>query len=322
MENGPDRFNKSNARFVESRPMNIFVLRLPAIPGWLFIIGLTIAVICSTALAFAGDIGEKLQDSVAADQWRRLDKASNIFQEIDLLEILGKDLNERPAVLDRLHKMWATYDVLRRPLIGYLMCQFGDLSAVESVSKEFFAGEYRRMRRELEPDGSAATSNATDAAYRVLLLYGTAEDRQRLVGFLKPADDPFQRGANLCEILPGLSSTKDGPGLPVGYPKERFPLEIAIACLDYTTRTATVVFAPGGSAESKVEPRAGNQQKGSVTVYGAVNSYIRRGCDDAAQAVQNITGLDFGHHDGDPIPQRDKAIESIKKWWIESHPGK
>ena len=88
MENGPDRFNKSNARFVESRPMNIFVLRLPAIPGWLFIIGLTIAVICSTALTFAGDIGEKLQDSVAADQWRRLDKASNIFQEIDLLEIL------------------------------------------------------------------------------------------------------------------------------------------------------------------------------------------------------------------------------------------
>jgi hypothetical protein len=291
------------------------------IPKWLLFLGAAILTICSTTLMFAGAAGNELQDLIAAEQWHKLAQATNIFQEIDLLERLGQDLNERPAVLDRLRNMGAKYHPLRRPLIAYLMCQFGDSSEVESVSKAFFAGEYYRGQS-LEPDGYAATSNATDAAYRVLILYGTQEAREKLLEFFKLADDPFHKAGNLCDILLGLSSTKHGPGLPIGYLKELFPLELAIACLDYTKKSGTVISAPGGKVVSQIGQRIGNQQQGSLTVYGAVSSYTRRGCDDAAQAVQNISGRDFGHRSDDPVSQRDKAIEAIKKWWDESHAGK
>ncbi len=47
--------------------------------------------------------------------------------------------------------MWAKYDVLRRPEIAYLMCQFGDRRGVEAVTRAFFADNYDTGRR-LEPD--------------------------------------------------------------------------------------------------------------------------------------------------------------------------
>jgi len=261
---------------------------------------------------------EEVQNSSSSSQqWRELAKAPDFFYEMTLLQGLGQDSHQRAAVLSRLHRMWATYDVLRRAEIAYLMCQLGDRSGVEPVAKALFAGDYD-TGRELKPDGAAAGANATDDAFRMLILYGTPQHRQRLLAFFKHADDPLRKRDELCEILLGLSSTSNGPGLPAGYPKEQFPFELVIACLDYTEDVGTIVTAPGGTVESQME-RDHDSVTGSVTVHGAVGVYEQRGCDYAAQTIQNLTGRDFGHRVSDPVSQRDKAVEAIKKWWSESH---
>jgi len=254
---------------------------------------------------------EETQNSAAAQQWRELAKASNFFDKMSLLQSLGQDLHERAAVLSRLHKMWASYDALRRPEIAYLMCQLGDRSGVEAVGRAFFAGDYE-TGRELEPDGAAAGANATDAAFRMLILYGTPQ-HQQLLAFLRLSDDPLRKRDDLCANLLGLSSTNNGPGLPVGYPREQFPFELVISCLDYTEEVGTIVSAPGGTVHSQ-----GGSQQGSITVSGTVGVYPQRGCDYAAQTIQDLTSRDFGHRVSDSISQRDKAIKAIKKSWIES----
>jgi len=209
--------------------------------------------------------------------------------------------------------MWAKYDVLRGPEIAYLMCQFGDRSGVEAVTRAFFADNYDTGRR-LEPDGAAAGTNATDDAFRMLILYGTLQHHQKLLGFLRLSDDPLRKRDSLCANLLGLSSIDKGSGLPVGYPREQFPFELAIACLDYTEEVGTIVAAPGGTADVQA-----SSQQGSITVSGTVGVYPQRGCDYAAQTIQNLTLQDFGHRVSDSISQRDKAIKAIKKWWTESH---
>ena len=224
----------------QGNPMKIFSRRHSEVSLWLFLIGPPVLIIFSTIFMFAGVTGSDLRNSIAAEQWNKLAQTTDFFQEMDMLESLGQDMNERPAALDRLRRMLATYDPFRRPLIAYLMCQWGDSSGVDSVSRAFFAGDYYKGHLP-EPDGYAASSNAIDAAYRVLILYGTQDDWKRLTEFLKPADDPLRKGGHLCDILLGLSSIKQGPGLPVGYLKERFPLELAIACLDYTKETGIVM---------------------------------------------------------------------------------
>jgi hypothetical protein len=253
------------------------------------------------------------QNSSATQEWRELTKAPDFFQEMSLLESLGQNLSERPAVLKRLHSMWATYDVLRQPAIAYLMCQLGDRSGVESVAKAFFAGDYD-TGRELDPDGAAAGANATDAALRLVILYGTRQERLRLATFFKLSEDPLSKRADLCGALLGLSSMEHGPGLPREYPKEKFPLDLAVACLDYTEEVDTIVSAPGGRVVSHVD-----SNQGSITVDGATGSYTVRGCDEGAQTIQNLSGRDFGHHLNDPVSQRNRAIRSIKEWWVASH---
>src|SRR6266436_3362468 len=146
---------------------------------------------------------EETQNSAAAQQWREVASAPDFFHEMALLQSLGQDLHERAAVLSRLHKMWATHDVLRRPAIAYLMCQLGDRSGVEAVAKAFFAGDYD-TGRELEPDGAAAGANATDQAFRTLILYGTRQHHRRLLAFLRLSDDPLRKRDNLCENLLAL----------------------------------------------------------------------------------------------------------------------
>jgi hypothetical protein len=257
--------------------------------------------------------GVQAQKSLAAQQWHEVASAPDFFHEMAALQRLGQDSHEQVAVLARLHKMWDTYDVLRRPEIAYLMCQLGDGSGVGPVARALFAGDYD-TGRELEPDGGAAGANASDDAFRLLILYGTPQHHQRLLAFFKLSDDPLRKRDELCEILLGLSSTKNGPGLPVGYPKEQFPLGLAVACLDYTEEVGTIVSAPGGSVEWEHD-----SQHGSVTVHGAVASYTVRGCDDAAQTIQNLTSRNFGHRVSDSISQRDRAIKAIKTWWVESH---
>ncbi len=260
--------------------------------------------------------GEETQNSAATQHWRELASAADFFHEMALLQSLGQDLHERAAVLSRLHKMWTTYDVLRRPQIAYLMCQLGDRSGVEAVAKAFFAGNYDTGRR-LEPDGAAAGANATDEAFRMLILYGAPQHHRRLLAFLRLSDDPLRKRDNLCESLLGLSSIDNGPGLPVGYPREQFPLRLAIACLDYTEEVGTIVSAPGSTVHSQMGPRQGSTQQGSITASGVAGVYTQRGCDYAAQTIQNLTSRDFGHSISDSISQRDKAIEAIKKWWTE-----
>jgi len=276
-----------------------------------FVVTVILSVWLISILATAQQSGT--HSSSATQEWRELTKASDFFQEMSLLQSLGQNLNERPAVLTRLRSMWSTYDVLRRPAIAYLMCQFGDRSGVEPVGKAFFAGEYDTAR-ELEPDGAAAGANATDEAFRLLILYGTRQHHRRLLAFLRLSDDPLRKRDNLCENLLALSSINNGPGLPVGYPREQFPLELPVACLDYTEEVGTIVSAPGGHVVSQV-----GSNQGSITVYGATGSYTVRGCDEAAQTIQNFTGRDFGHHLNDPVSQRDSAISSIKEWWVASH---
>src|SRR5260370_15718223 len=126
--------------------------------------------------------GEETQNS-AAQQWRELANAPNFFREMSLLQSLGQNLHERAAVLSRLHKMWASYDALRRPEIAYLMCQLGDRSGVEAVAKAFFADDYD-TGRQLEPDGGAAAANATHAAFRMLVLSATTQPHPKLLAFL------------------------------------------------------------------------------------------------------------------------------------------
>jgi hypothetical protein len=281
-------------------------------------VALLAPIIVGPFVAASVTIREEAQNSAPAQQWRELAKAPDFFHEMALLQSLGQDSHQKPAVLARLHTMWTTYDVLRRPEIAYLMCQLGDRSGVEPVARALFAGDYD-TGRELEPDGGAAGANATDAAFRMLILYGTPRHRQRLLAFFKLSDDPLRKRDEVCEILVGLSSTKNGPGLPFGYPKEQFPLEIAIACLDYTEEVGTIVDAPGGSVQSQVGRRKGSIQEGSTTVTGTVGVYEQRGCDEAAQAIQNLTSRDFGHRVSDPVTERDKAIKAIRKWWVESH---
>jgi hypothetical protein len=275
-------------------------------------------IVSSPILMFAMATGGETQNPAAAQQWRDLVKSPDFFHEMSLLQSLGQDLHERDAVLSRLHRMWATYDDLRRPEIAYLMCQLGDRSGVEEVARAFFAGEYD-TGRELEPDGSAAGDNATDGAFRMLILYGTLPHHQKLLAFLKLSEDPLRKGGNLCEILLGLSSSKEGPGLPVGYPREQFPFELVIGCLDYKKKVGTIVFAPGGSVESHMDARqpGSTTASGSMTVQGATGVYEQRGCDYAAQTIQNLTSRDFGHHSSDSLSQRDRAIKTIKKWWNE-----
>lgn len=198
------------------------------------------------------------------------------------------------------------------------MCQLGDRSGVEAVAKAFFAGEYD-TGRELEPDGGAAGVNATDDAFRILILYGTAQHRRKLVAFLRLSDDPLRKRDSLCENLLGLSSIDNGPGLPIGYPRDQFPLELAIACLDYTEEVGTIISAPGGTAHSQIGARQGSIQEGSIAVSGVTGVYTQRGCDYGAQTIQNLTSRDFGHRVTDSTSQRDHAIKAIKKWWTESH---
>ena len=262
--------------------------------------------------------GAEAQNLTEALQWREVASAPDFFHEMALLQSLGQDLHERAAVLSKLHKMWVRYDVLRRPQIAYLMCQLGDRSGVEAVAKAFFAGDYDTGRG-LEPDGAAAGANATDNAFRMLILYGTPQHHQRLLAFLKLSDDPLRKRDNLCEALLGLSSINNGPGLPVGYPREQFPLELAIACLDYTEEVGTIVSAPGRTAHWQMGARQGSIQEGSITVSGVTGVYTQRGCDYGAQTIQNLTSRDFGHRVTDSISQRDQAIKAIKKWWTESH---
>lgn len=263
--------------------------------------------------------GADAQNSAAAQQWREVASASDFFHQMSLLQSLGQDLHERAAVLSTLHKMWETYDALRRPEIAYLMCQLGDRSGIEEVARAFFAGDYD-VDRELEPDGDAAGANATDSAYRMLILYGTPQDHQRLLAFLKLSNDPLRKGNNVCEILLGLSSTNEGPGLPVGYSREKFPLELAVTCLDYTEEAGTqIITAPGATVRSQVSPRQGSIQEGSITISEVAGVYPQRRCDYAAQAIQNLTSRDFGHRVSESMSQRDIAIKAIKKWWVESH---
>jgi hypothetical protein len=278
---------------------------------------LTIRSVFLLTACLALTTGAEAQKSAAAHQWREVASAPDFFHEIALLQSLGQDLHERAAVLTRLHKMWTEYDVLRRPEIAYLMCQLGDRSGVEAVAKAFFAGDYDTGRK-LEPDGVAAGANATDNAFRMLTLYGTPQHRQKLLGFLRLSDDPLRKRDSLCETLLGLSSIDNGPGLPVGYPKEHFPLELAIACLDYTEEVGTIVSAPGGTVHSQMGARQGSIQEGSITVSGVTGVYTQRGCDYGAQTIQNLTSRDFGHRVTDSISQRDQAIKAIKKWWTES----
>lgn len=263
-------------------------------------------------------IGAEAQKSAAAQQWREVASAPDFFHEMALLQSLGQDLHERAAVLSKLHDMWAKYDVLRRPEIAYLMCQLGDRTGVEAVAKAFFAGDYD-TGRELEPDGAAAGANATDNAFRVLILYGTPQHHQKLLALLRLSDDPLRKRDSLCQNLLGLSSVDNGPGLPVGYPRERFPLELAIACLDYKEEVGTIVSAPGGTVHSQIDVRQGSTQQGSIAVSGVTGVYTQRGSDYGAQTIQNLTSHDFGHRVTDSISQRDKAIRAIKKWWTESH---
>src|SRR5260370_34007253 len=103
----------------------------------------------------------------AAQQWRELGNAPGFFHEMSLLQSLGQDLHERAAVLSRPHKMWASYDALRRPEIAYLMCQLGDPSGVEAVAKAFFADDYDTGRR-LEPDGGGPGAQATPDPFPLL----------------------------------------------------------------------------------------------------------------------------------------------------------
>jgi hypothetical protein len=157
----------------------------------------------------------------------------------------------------------------------------------------------------------------------MLILYGTAQHRQKLLAFLRlpRSQDPLFKAGGLCEVLLGLSSANEGGGLPVGYPKEQFPLELAVGCLDYTEEVGTIVSAPGGTAQSEMGERHGTTQEGSITITNVSGIYAERGCDYGAQTVQNITSRDFGHRVSDPITLRDKAITAIKKWWIESRPA-
>jgi hypothetical protein len=262
--------------------------------------------------------GAEAQKSAPAKQWREVASAPDFFHEMALLQSLGQDLHERAAVLSRLHKMWAEYDVLRRPEIAYLMCQLGDRSEVEAVAKAFFAGDYD-TGRELEPDGAAAGANANDNAFRMLMLYGTPRHHQKLVAFLRLSNDPLRKRDDLCANALGLSSVNNGPGLPTGYPREQFPLELPIACLDYMEEVGTIVSAPGGTVHSQMGARQGSIQEGSMTVSGVTAVYTQRGCDYGAQTIQNITSRDLGHRVSDSISQRDEAIKAIKKWWTESH---
>jgi hypothetical protein len=282
---------------------------------WAFLLTAYLVLVPTTRPVIAG---EETQNSVAAQQWRELANAPHFFDQMLLLQSLGQDLHERAAVLSRLHTMWNTYDTLRRPEIAYLMCQLGDRSGVEQVAKAFFAGDYE-VDRQLDPDGDAAGANATDDAFRMLILYGTPQHHERLLAFFSLSDDPLRKRGGLCDALLGLSSIDHGPGLPVGYPREQFPLELAIACLDYTEEVGTTISAPGGTVHTQIGPRQGAVQEGSITIPGVVGEYSERGCDYAAQTIQNLTSRDFGHRVNDSISQRDKAIEAIKKWWVESH---
>jgi hypothetical protein len=134
--------------------------------------------------------GAKTQNSTATQQWREVASTPDFFHEMALLQSLGQDLHERAAVLSRLHKMWATYDVLRRPAIAYLMCQLRDRSGVEAVAKAFFACDYD-TGRELGPDGAAAGANATDQGFRTLILYGTRQHHSPVP--YRPSEDYWKR---------------------------------------------------------------------------------------------------------------------------------
>jgi len=197
--------------------------------------------------------------------------------------------------------MWAKYDVLRRPEIAYLMCQFGDRSGVEAVTRAFFADNYDTGRR-LEPDGAAAGTNATDDAFRILILYGTLQHHQKLLGFLRLSDDPLRKRDSLCANLLGLSSIDKGPGLPVGYPREQFPFELAIACLDYTEEVGTIVAAPGGTADVQA-----SSQQGSITVSGTVGVYPQRGC-------EHRTGLEPTSSGNTDSPIAQNAEVTCQHW--------
>jgi hypothetical protein len=216
-----------------------------------------------------------------------------IYEELSELESVAFEHGQTNVALDRLRVLWRERDLLRRPLIADLMCQLGDRRLVSEVADAFFAGEYN-TGRSIQPDGSAAGANATDAAFRTLILYGTPQHHQKLVQFLSLREDPLRKGGELCGVLLGLSSTNEGRGLPIGYSKHQFPLDLPIRCLDYTQQVGTVVYAADGSWHPE------------------------RGCDRAAQTVQNITGRDFGHSKKAPVQQRDRAIDAMRKWWATS----
>jgi hypothetical protein len=226
---------------------------------------------------------------------RGAEARDHIHQELSELEMLAFKGHQTNAVLEKLRVMWHERDVLRRPLVAYLMCQLGDRSRIPEVAECFFAGEYY-TGRPIEPDGAAAGGNAEVVSLRMLILYGAPNHHERLLQCLALAEDPLGKGGRLCGALLGLSSTNEGPGLPVAYPRQRFPLSLVVHCLDYTQQVTTIVYASDGTW------------------------HPQRGCDYAAQTVQNITGQDFGHSKRSPVQERDKAIDAIRRWWAGSRP--
>lgn len=100
----------------------------------------------------------------------------------------------------------------------------------------------------------------------------------------------------------------------------QFTLDLVVGCLDYTDEVETLVSAPGGTVNTQMDSRQGSSQQGSMTVSGVTGIYEQQGCDEAAQAIQNLTSRDFGHRVTDSISERDKAIKAIRTWWAATHP--
>jgi len=222
--------------------------------------------------------------------------ADNVAQELTELETLAFHRHQTRATLEKLRVMWLERDPLRRPLIAYLMCQLGDRSVVPDVADAFFAGEYY-TGRSIEPDGCAAGTNAARDSLRTLILYGTPHDHLKLMEFLSVprARDPIFKAGELCHVLLDLSTNREGRGLPPGYPAQEFPLDLVIRCLDYTEEVEMNLDAGDGKWTSL------------------------RGCDLAAQTVQNVKGKYFGHDKYGSLQERDSAIEKIRRWWATSN---
>jgi hypothetical protein len=222
-------------------------------------------------------------------EWLAVAAAPGIYQQMDLLEDLALAHGQKERVLATLRQICTQRNPVQLPQISELMCKLGDYSEVGIVSSAYIAGAYD-FDIEL-PDDSAAGPNAEDYTLRQVILYGTDSQRDAIQRNAQRKEDPLRKGESLFRMLVATATDE----VPKAYDRSRFPLKMLVA-------------------ELTDKQEYGGGRNGSI-------HWTTRRCDEAANAIQKLTGKQFGFDETKSDAEKDGAIGRILTWWKANQNG-